>query len=100
MPKFLVRVGGENYGVRVLTRHWFFLRKEVIKRSGFITTRFVEAENANKAIEEIMTIVRAELESSGRTTTESTIELMEVREDSDAFDEFAPGAGFTFSIDD
>lgn len=100
MPKFLVRVAGENYAIRVLTRHWFLFRKELVRNSGFDTTRFVEAENANLAIAEVMTIVQGELESSGRTTPESTIELVEVREDAEAFDEFSPGAGFTFSVDE
>lgn len=64
---------------------------------GLATTRFVEAENANVAIDEVMKLVKNELNADNRTTHESTLELVEIREDAEAFDKFSPGEGFTFS---
>lgn len=100
MPKFLVRVSGENYSIKVVTRRLFFFKRKEVKRVGLTTTRFIEADNANLAIDGVMDRVRGELEAEGRTTPDSFLELVEIREDADAFDEFAPGTGYTFSLEE
>ena len=99
MPKFAVRVGGENYRIGIVKRKWFRDRYQW-KNAGFSTTRFVEAETANEAIEKVFEVVRSELKEMGRTTKDSTLELEGVREDEEAFDLYAPGKGFTFSVEE
>lgn len=99
MPKFVVQIGGENFRIQVVQRKWFRDRYEW-RKAGLSTTRFIETETANEAIEGVLEIVRKELQEMGRITEDSTLELEGVREDDEAFDLYAPGKGFTFSIDE
>jgi selenophosphate synthetase-related protein len=99
MPKFVVQIGGENFRIRVVRRNWFRDRYHWVN-TGLSTTRFVEAETATEAIERVLEVVRKELTEMGRITEDSTLELESVREDDEAFDLYAPGKGFTFSIDE
>ena len=96
MTKFAVCVKGENYKVATIRRKWLFLKESSSINVGMITTRFIEANSANEAIDQAISMVRAELLSQGRATETSTIELEEIREDEKAFNLYAPGAGFTF----
>jgi hypothetical protein len=64
------------------------------------TTRFVEADSANEAMEMVLRIVKLELQNDGRLTDHSTFEVKEIREDDEGFATFAPGGGFTFFLDE
>ena len=95
MSKFRVSVHGKNFQLGSVKKRFF--RNEFSRRSvGFYTTRFVEAETANEAIDTVFALLRLELESDGSVTRESSIELEEIREDEEGFDMHAPGEGYTF----
>ncbi len=96
MAKFKVSVHGKNYRIGEIRKRYFF-RKEYVWRSvGFYTTRFIEAETANEAIEIVFALLRTELYNDGRQTDNSELELQEIQEDENGFDEYAPGGGYTF----
>jgi len=63
MPKFQVRLSGTNLRLRILRRKWFFRDEERVQFAEMITTRFVEAESANEAIEKAVELVKAELQN-------------------------------------
>jgi hypothetical protein len=98
--KFVIRLKGENYGMERIKRDWL-LRKRICQSVvGFYTTRFVEADNANLAIEKATRIVSRELEGVVAFREDSTFEIESVEENSRLFDQYAPGRGFTFFVDD
>ena len=96
MPKFKVQLSGENIHVEFIERKWLFKKKIYSKKVGFYTTRFVETESSEAAIELVFNMVRKELKDDGRLTNETVIELEEIEEDEEAFDKYAPGKGYTF----
>ncbi|HEX8735538.1 MAG TPA: hypothetical protein VF721_09460 [Pyrinomonadaceae bacterium] len=77
-----------------------FRKKIDWKQVGFYTTRFIESETANEAIERVFKIIDAELREAGRVTADSTMELSEIQEDEKGYDLYAPGGGFTFYNED
>jgi hypothetical protein len=99
MPEFRVEIRGSNFEIGVIKRRFLFWKTLHQQKVGFYTTRFVERDNANDAIAAVLGILAAELEADGRSTTHSVMEVLEIQEDDDAFDLYAPGAGFTFYFD-
>ena len=95
MTKFRVIVRGENYEIGIGTGRLFWKRFSS-KMMGFYTTRFVEAESANRAIETVFNTLQRELERDGRTTAKSKLELEEIQVDEDGFNRYSPGCGYTF----
>ena len=100
MPKFAVRLSGTDCLIKVLRRRWLFLTKEQTVHAGMTTTRFVEADSANEATEIALKLVKLELQRDRRLTNSSSIEIEEIREDDEGFEMYAPGGGFTFSINE
>ncbi len=96
MTKFRVDVHGKNYSLDVMRKRFFFLRTFEKRAVGFYTTRFIEAETANDAIETVFSLLRSELCNAGRQTEHSNLELKAIQEDEVGFDRNAPGGGFTF----
>ena len=100
MTKFAIRLKGENYRVPTIRKKWLFLKESASVVAGMTTTRFIEADSANEAIDQAISIVKAELLSRGLTTETSTIGVEEIREDEAAFNLYAPGGGFTFHTEE
>lgn len=96
MPKFLIRIRGRNIKIGIAERKWLFWTRLSIRDANFLTTRFVEAETANEAIESVKDIVNEELQIEGWATAETVLDLEKVQVDEEAFDTYAPGGGFTF----
>ena len=96
MPQFMVRISGENIKVRFTKRVWLFWTRDQVRDAGFVTTRFVESESANEAIEFVIDKITKELNAEKMTTENTVLELDKIKEDEDAFDLYAPGKGFTF----
>lgn len=96
MIKFRVDVHGKHFRVQLIKKRW--LRREQLssKLVGFYTTRFVEAANANEAIDKVFEKLRTELANDGRATEDSILELNEICEDDSGFDLYSPGGGYTF----
>jgi hypothetical protein len=95
MTKFRVTVHGHNYRIGIAEGRLFW-KTYTSKMMGFYTTRFVEAETANKAIAIVFELVRHELETDGRVTAGSRLELEEIQVDENGFEHDAPGSGYTF----
>lgn len=100
MPKFTVRVHGQHYKGQFEKRDWLFRRRPVMKWAGFYTTRFIETDSADQAVEQILEIIGAEVGSHFEITETSQFELLSIEEDDEAFDLYAPGAGYTFYTED
>jgi len=100
MIKFRVHIHGKHFLVRVIRKRWFRPDELLSKPAGFYTTRFVQAPNANEALDEVLKNLRDELDRDERTTGESIMELVSIGEDEDGFDQYAPGAGYTFYWED
>jgi len=95
MHKFRVSVHGKHFEIDIITKRLF--RNRYSKRLvGFYTTRFVEAQTANQAIEIAFALLRSELTKYGTVTPEFLLELETIRGDEEGFDMYAPGHGFTF----
>ena len=99
MPKFLIRLHGENYKIKIEKRDFLFRKRSEWKDVGFYTTRFVESETANEAIEKALEMVRKELEEIAVSNQNSNLTFDEIEEDEEAFDLYAPEAGFTFYVE-
>jgi hypothetical protein len=95
MNKFKVSVHGKHFQINIISNR-LFRTKYSSRMVGFYTTRFVEAETANEAIEIVFALVMSDLEKDGRVTPESSLELEEIREDEEGFDVYAAGEGYTF----
>jgi hypothetical protein len=93
MPKYVVRLEGEGCRIRI--------RREdgtVSATSGFFTTRFVEAAEPEEAQRQAFALIWNELTG---IDVEGSLDMCllsvdEIREDPQAFDEYAPGSGFTW----
>ena len=96
MTKFRVPVHGRNYQILRMRKNGFLGREYSSVSVGFYTTRFIEAESANDALELVFALLKAELEADTRITKESIMELDEICEDESGYDNYAPGAGYTF----
>lgn len=59
-----------------------------------------KSQLASEAIDQVITMITAELHSDGRWTENSTIEVEEIHKDDEAFELYAPGTGFTFSVEE
>jgi hypothetical protein len=72
--------------------------RPTIQTLGFYTTRFVESGSAEQAIEDAIRMVRDELSRIVINPTDvlGSISVDAVWEDELAFDEHAPGAGFSW----
>lgn len=100
MAKFLVTLQGEHYKIKVEKKDFFFRKRSKWKNVGFYTTRFVECETANEAIEKIFEIVKTELQAIAYPTKISKLTLDRIKEDEEAYNLYAPGNGFTFYVED
>jgi hypothetical protein len=64
---------------------------------GFYATRFVEAPHSSAAGETVLRLIEQELIQLDRTSHPSCrLGIAEVTVDTDAFDRYAPGQGFTW----
>lgn len=98
MPKFLIRLHGENYRIKIEKRDFLFRKRSEWKDVGFYTTRFVESETANEAIEKALELVRKELEEVAVSNQNSNLTFDKIEENEEAFDLYAPGSGFGFYV--
>jgi len=99
MPKFSVKLHGEHYQIKVEKRDFFFRKRSEQKNVGFYTTRFIESESANEAIEITLKLVEREIEEVANSTLRSSLTINEIQEDEEAFNSYAPGGGFSFYVE-
>ena len=100
MPKFLVRVGGDNFKFHSLKKKWFFWKSLQTEIVGFYTTRFIETDTQTEGIEKVLELVMSEMQENGQVTKDSKLEVDEIREDERGYDLYNTGGGFSFFVMD
>lgn len=96
MPKFAVRIQGENYKLEMIEKRFLFLNRSSLETVGFYATRFIESESANEAISRAFNIIEAEIKEFAQLTENSKMELDEIKETDESNESFGNGSGFTF----
>jgi len=101
--KFRVLLAGDGFYLVTEERRWL-RRRRVVSRCGFFTTRWVEAATTVEAAEVAKAMVLEELKDRSDFIANGpdqpwTVTVEEVTEDEAGFDEFGPGAGFTWYDD-
>ena len=64
MIKFRVDVHGKHFRLHVIKKRWLRREEMSSKLVGLYATRFVEASNANEAIDKVFERLRTELENT------------------------------------
>lgn len=96
MPKFAVRIQGENYKLEMIEKRFLFLNRSSLETVGFYATRFIESESANEAISRAFNIIEAEIKEFAQLTENSKLELDEIKETDESNESFGNGSGFIF----
>jgi hypothetical protein len=91
MPKYVVRMEGVECRIRIEREDG-----TVSMTSGFFTTRFVEAAEPREAQSRAFLLIWKELTRLDGELDTCRLSVDAIREDPQAFDEYAPGSGFTW----
>jgi hypothetical protein len=91
MPKYVVRVEGVECRICIEREDG-----TVSMTSGFFTTRFVEAAEPREAQSRAFLLIWKELTTLDGELDTCRLSVDAIREDPQAFDEYAPGSGFTW----
>ena len=91
MPKYVVRVEGVECRIRIQREDG-----TVSTTSGFFTTRFVDAVEPRKAQRLAFALIWKELTGLDGELDTCRLSVDAIRENPAAFDEYAPGSGFTW----
>jgi hypothetical protein len=96
MPKYSVLLHGKGGVMNISERRWLLFNKITERRTGFYTTRFVEAISLDEAAKKAILMVRDEIQKLYYPKLPWTIVAEEIIEVDAELDENLSGAGFTF----